>query len=145
MVPFGLSSYVCHSSRFAIASFIVSGHELCRRRLWRWSRHRERIVIVTIIQVVVSRHRINGLLVVCLLGGCLLSRVATGFGGVFGLLFALATFQFHFLKKPPLFCLASSFLSILDLILTDERMRRDAKDTFIFTKFADPKIFRCRW
>lgn len=144
---FGGASSSCftHSSRPAAAGIIAPGHRLLHRCLGRWSRHGNRVIIVTLVEVVVSWHRINRLLIINLLVSSVLSSIGTSFRSILRLLLALTSFQLSLLKKSSFLGQTSSFSSIFDLILTDECVRGDAKDAFIFAELADPNIFRCGW
>lgn len=57
-------------------------------------------------------------------------------------LLSLASLHLCLLQQPSPVCLLLPDSSILDLVLADERLWWSAEDTLIFTKLADPDIFR---
>lgn len=61
-----------------------------------------------------------------------------------GILLILATSHLGLLEQSLLLGLALPLMTVLDLILPDQRFRRTAKDAFVLAKLADPDVIQAR-
>ena len=138
------SSYTFSRPSPSFACRVVRPWHRLFGRSWWWCWHWDRIFVVAVVQIIVAE-LIQWLLVVALLVGRLMCCVVRRLRCILRLLLALTSLQLGLLEQSTLLSQPSPLLSILDLILPNQSVRRLPKDRFVLAEFAYPDILWCWW